>query len=364
MRPAGLTWPAWASTCSIARSWSTCSSRAPPPISATSSCRRSIAGHRVQAHLFDGYWEDIGTVGAFHQANIDLTGENPAFDFASEAGPIFTRPRFLACSRIAGATVKNSLICDGCVIGRGSVIENSVIGVRARIAENVTIRDTYIMGIDFLEHSHQWAENQRLGRPPFGIGANSVIERAIIDKNARIGRNVRVINERGTARNGRQPHPRDPRRRRRDPQVRHLDGWNRDLDVLGSRMRQARDWRRPGHGRMGDSRQGLAQGVPRAKRPGPCRQGIDLEIKHGECFGLLGPNGAGKTTTVEILEGLNSPRPAKSKSWACSWATDEVAIRERIGVTLQETRFPDKETVREIVTLFRSFYKSGMDPTT
>jgi glucose-1-phosphate adenylyltransferase len=104
----------------------------------------------------------------------------------------------LACSRIAGATVKNSLICDGSVIGRGTVIENSVIGVRARVADNVTIRDTYIMGIDFVEHGHHWAENQRLGRPPFGIGANSVIERAIIDKNARIGRNVRVTNDRGT----------------------------------------------------------------------------------------------------------------------------------------------------------------------
>jgi glucose-1-phosphate adenylyltransferase len=159
---------------------------------------QTITSHRVQAHLFDGYWEDIGTVGAFHQANIDLTTENPSFDFASDAGPIFTRHRFLPCSRIAGATVKNSLICDGSVIGRGSVIENSVIGVRSRVAENVTIRDTYIMGIDFPEHSNQLAENQRLFRPPFGVGANSVIERAIIDKNARIGRNVRVINESGT----------------------------------------------------------------------------------------------------------------------------------------------------------------------
>jgi glucose-1-phosphate adenylyltransferase len=117
---------------------------------------QTITSHRVQAHLFDGYWEDIGTVGAFHQANIDLTTENPSFDFASDAGPIFTRHRFLPCSRIAGATVKNSLICDGSVIGRGSVIENSVIGVRSRVAENVTIRDTYIMGIDFPEHSNQW----------------------------------------------------------------------------------------------------------------------------------------------------------------------------------------------------------------
>jgi glucose-1-phosphate adenylyltransferase len=159
---------------------------------------QTLAGHRVQAHLFDGYWEDIGTVGAFHQANIELSGENAPFDFASEAGPIFTRPRFLACSRIAGASVKNSLICDGTVIGRGSVIENSVIGVRSRIAENVTIRDTYIMGIDVLEHDPQFAENQRLGRPSIGVGAGSVIERAIIDKNARIGKHVRVSNNRGT----------------------------------------------------------------------------------------------------------------------------------------------------------------------
>jgi len=159
---------------------------------------QTIASHRVQAHLFDGYWEDIGTVGAFHQANIDLTRDDPQFDFASEAGPIFTRARFLSPSRIAGATVRNSLICDGSSIGRGSVIENSVIGVRARIAENVTIRDTYIMGIDFPETQKQLLENQRQNRPPIGIGANSVIERAIVDKNARIGRNARIINQGGT----------------------------------------------------------------------------------------------------------------------------------------------------------------------
>jgi glucose-1-phosphate adenylyltransferase len=158
---------------------------------------QTIREHRVQAHLFDGYWEDIGTIGAFHQANIDLTGDDPPFDFASEAGPIFTRPRFLPCSRIAGATVKRSLICDGTVIGRGSVIEDSVIGVRARIAENVTIRNSYLMGIDLLEHERHLNENQRLGRPAIGVGANSVIERAIIDKNARIGRNVKVTNTAG-----------------------------------------------------------------------------------------------------------------------------------------------------------------------
>jgi glucose-1-phosphate adenylyltransferase len=166
----------------------------------------TIASHRVQAHLFDGYWEDIGTVGAFHRANIELTGENPSFDFASETGPVFTRPRFLPCSRIAGATVRNSLICDGCVIGKGSVIENSVIGVRARIAENVTVRDSYIMGIDVVESPVQLQEQARLNRPMYGLGANSVVERVIVDKNACIGRNVKIVNQAGVVEHDASPY--------------------------------------------------------------------------------------------------------------------------------------------------------------
>jgi ABC-2 type transport system ATP-binding protein len=99
-------------------------------------------------------------------------------------------------------------------------------------------------------------------------------------------------------------------------------------------------------------------------RNGPVHavNGIDLEIGHGECFGLLGPNGAGKTTTVEILEGLNQPTSGEVEILGLHWRDDETAIRERIGVTLQETRLPDKETVREIVTVFRSFYKNGISP--
>jgi ABC-2 type transport system ATP-binding protein len=99
-------------------------------------------------------------------------------------------------------------------------------------------------------------------------------------------------------------------------------------------------------------------------RGGPVQavDGIDLEIGQGECFGLLGPNGAGKTTTVEILEGLNEPTSGEVEVLGLRWATDETAIRERIGVTLQETRLPDKETVREIVATFRSFYRDGLSP--
>ncbi|WP_165233552.1 glucose-1-phosphate adenylyltransferase [Aquisphaera insulae] len=158
---------------------------------------QTIARERVQAHLFDGYWEDIGTVGAFHQANIDLTRDHPSFDFTYGEQPVFTRPRYLPCSKVAGATIKDSLISDGCVIGKGAVIENSVIGVRSIIGEGVTIRDSYVMGTDFYEQQRHLDENQRLGRPRVGIAAGSVIERAIVDKDVRIGKGVRILNDTG-----------------------------------------------------------------------------------------------------------------------------------------------------------------------
>jgi glucose-1-phosphate adenylyltransferase len=156
---------------------------------------QAIAKERVQAHLFDDYWEDIGTVGAFHKANIDLTRADAPFTFASGEYHVFTRPRYLPCSRIEGATVSNSLISDGCVIGRGSVIEDSVIGVRAHIAEGVTIRNSYIMGADGYELTKHQDQNARANRPNIGVGAGSHVENAIIDKNARVGRNVRIAND-------------------------------------------------------------------------------------------------------------------------------------------------------------------------
>ena len=157
---------------------------------------KAIPTHRVQAHVFDGYWEDIGTVGAFHKANIDLTRDAPPFDFVSGDRPIFTRPRYLPCSRLSDVTVRRSLVADGCVIGAGSVIEDSVIGVRAQIAEGVTIKNSYVMGIDGFETLRQREANHRAGRPDLGIGAGSRIEGAIIDKNAYIGRDVQILNRR------------------------------------------------------------------------------------------------------------------------------------------------------------------------
>src|SRR3954467_6572179 len=90
--------------------------------------------------------------------------------------------------------------------------------------------------------------------------------------------------------------------------------------------------------------------------------GLDLEIPVGECFGLLGPNGAGKTTTVEILEGLNKPTSGDVEVLGRRWELEPSEIRERIGVTLQETRFPEKSTLRELVGMFRGFYRSGLEP--
>ncbi len=156
---------------------------------------QTIRSQHVQAHLFDGYWEDIGTVAAFHKANIDLAMDDPPFDFMSGDRPIFTRPRYLPCSRLAGSTVRSSLIADGCVIGQGAVIENSVIGVRAQIGEGAIIRNSYIMGADVIESTKQRETNLRAGRPDMGVGAGSHIEKTIVDKNARIGKNVRILNE-------------------------------------------------------------------------------------------------------------------------------------------------------------------------
>jgi glucose-1-phosphate adenylyltransferase len=167
---------------------------------------QAIPNHRVQAYVFEGYWEDIGTIGAFHKANIELTRQDAPFDFLSGDRPIFTRPRYLPCSRLGGVTVRDSLISDGCVIGKGSVIEDSVIGVRAQIAENCVIRNSYIMGADGIETTRQREQSLRAGRPLIGIGAGSRIENAIIDKNARIGRNVQILNEAGVVDSEDEPH--------------------------------------------------------------------------------------------------------------------------------------------------------------
>lgn len=157
----------------------------------------SIRSRRVQCHLFDGYWEDIGTIRSFFNANLELASIDPPFEIASADFPIYTRARFLPPTRMDGVTVHRSLIADGCQIEAGAVIENSVIGLRCRIGQGVQIRNSVIMGADYYEGAQSTAANKSERRLPLGIGPETVIDGAIIDKNARIGRGVRITNPNG-----------------------------------------------------------------------------------------------------------------------------------------------------------------------
>ncbi len=150
----------------------------------------AFRSRHVQAHLYDDYWEDIGTIKAYFDSTLALASSAPPFDFYVADAPIYSRARFLPPTIVDGATIKESMIADGCKIGKGAVIENSVIGLRCQIGENVTIRNSIVMGADFYE-----SEGQRDGRTAVGIGKGSVIQGAILDKNCRIGENVRIVNE-------------------------------------------------------------------------------------------------------------------------------------------------------------------------
>jgi glucose-1-phosphate adenylyltransferase len=155
----------------------------------------SIRTHRVYAHPFDGYWEDLGTIKAYHESNLALASDHPPFNFHSQEGIIYTRMRFLPASRIHGAKLEQSLVSDGCVIQAGTQITHSVIGLRSRIGRNVTIKDTVFIGADRFETDAERARNQSRGLPDIGVGDGAVIERAILDKDCRIGKNVRIINK-------------------------------------------------------------------------------------------------------------------------------------------------------------------------
>ncbi len=148
---------------------------------------------RVQAYVFEGYWEDVGSIRSYYDANIALTTPEPAFSFYHPRCPIFTHPRFLAPTKARSFKVREALIADGCFI-EGAEIESSVIGIRSRIGEGVRIRRSLILGADEYESMAQM-RGLPAGEPPIGIGSGSIIEGAIIDKDARIGRNVRIVNE-------------------------------------------------------------------------------------------------------------------------------------------------------------------------
>jgi glucose-1-phosphate adenylyltransferase len=153
----------------------------------------AVRSRQVKVFLFDGYWEDIGTIKAFYDANLSLASAAPPFQFHIPGLPIYSRARFLPPTLMDGASVKGSLIAEGCRIGKGAQIENSIVGLRCVIGENVTIRNTIVMGADEYDEEDRGIPKDG-DAPPLGIGAGSFIEGAILDKNCRIGRNVRIVN--------------------------------------------------------------------------------------------------------------------------------------------------------------------------
>lgn len=150
--------------------------------------------YRTTVYRFEGYWEDIGTIGSFFDSNIGLTAKNPDFSFFDVVNPIFTRPRFLPGSRVEGARIDDSIINEGCYIG-GAQIENSILGIRSIVQDEVNLDQVYMMGADIYENNA--AETSEI---PLGIGRGSVLKRVIIDKNARIGEDVHLVNQEGIER--------------------------------------------------------------------------------------------------------------------------------------------------------------------
>ncbi len=148
---------------------------------------QAISNHRVQAHLFDGYWEDIGTIKAFFDSNLALADSNPDFTFADHKWPIYTRARFLPSTRIDECSVNRSLIAEGCQIGHGCRVENSVIGVRTLVGSNVTIRNSVIMGADY------YTKDRSQSSETPGLETGVVIDGVLVDKNVRIGAGARII---------------------------------------------------------------------------------------------------------------------------------------------------------------------------
>jgi len=150
----------------------------------------------VQAHFFRDYWEDIGTIRAFYEANLDLASPLPKFNFFNTDAPIYTRSRYLPPSKLHNCDIDNTMVSEGCILN-GIYARNSIIGLRSRIDEGARVENSILMGADFFESFDEIQSNVASTKPHIGIGSNSVVQRAIIDKNARVGKNVRLVNKNG-----------------------------------------------------------------------------------------------------------------------------------------------------------------------
>ena len=155
----------------------------------------AAADHNIQAYLFKGYWEDIGTIEAFYEANLALTQQpQPPFSFYDEKAPIYTRARYLPPTKVLNCQITESMISEGCLL-KECRIHHSVLGIRSRVEADCTIEDSLLMGADFYEPFVERQSGLQSGDTPVGIGAGSTIRQAIVDKNARIGRNVVIANK-------------------------------------------------------------------------------------------------------------------------------------------------------------------------
>ncbi|HEX8294896.1 MAG TPA: glucose-1-phosphate adenylyltransferase [Chthoniobacteraceae bacterium] len=149
-----------------------------------------ISRMRLHSYVFQGYWEDIGTIRAFFDSNLALTDAVPQFNFFDTIAPIYTHARFLPATKINGANIRKAIISDGCIIDEAT-IERSIVGIRSFIKAGTTIRHSILMGADFYDVD----QASREGGPQLGIGRNCVIDHAIIDKNARIGDGVVITSD-------------------------------------------------------------------------------------------------------------------------------------------------------------------------
>ena len=154
----------------------------------------AIESHRVYSHTYKGYWEDIGTIRSFYEANLDMVSTIPKFNFFQMEMPIYTRPRFMPASKINGAAIDQAIISDGCIIDR-SRISQSLIGIRCLLAPGCRVHKSVLMGADFYETEDSKKQSEIDGIPLIGVGENTRIESAIIDKNARIGSNCVISPE-------------------------------------------------------------------------------------------------------------------------------------------------------------------------
>jgi len=152
-------------------------------------------GDKLQSYVFDDYWEDIGTIGAFYEANLALTQQpTPPFSFYDEKFPIYTRPRYLPPSKLVDVQVTNSIIGEGSIL-KSCSIHHCVLGVRSRIESDCVLQDTLVMGSDFFESPDERAVLKERGGIPLGVGKGTTVKRAILDKNTRIGSGVSIINK-------------------------------------------------------------------------------------------------------------------------------------------------------------------------